>query len=330
MVEEFDLALKVASVACERGGMSEEDLVQAARDSFSSEKYLETLALLSAVFKPAAGGAPTEATTLLLSLRIAALIELGCFETAKIESEHLLAERALAIEHRLTTWHQFITCALRLRRPSVASAGMREAESILLAPGGSLSTQARFAVLRGELLARAGEYRRAAKCMVRSMQLFREVPDRLGACRAQTDLGSYLLEAGEIETAQGYLEAALSEARTCGYPREAARALGSLAKVAYRGRKIALAKHLALRSNAIARRFDLVSVYFRNNYYLREMALAEGELEAAVVYGRALTLHLGDVDFDLPEARMYREAGPALELHPAKPGASRLPGHPSA
>ena len=66
------------------------------------------------------------------------------------------------------------------------------------------------------------------------------------------------------------------------------------------------AEAYALRSNAIARPREYLSIVFRNCFYLRTIAEQRGDSAAVKSNERTLKAYLSRVDPDLPEAIEYR------------------------
>jgi len=196
------------------------------------------------------------------------LIHLGRLETAKIQCEDLLGLFPPSSEHHLNLLLSFIRCSYRLGRYTVALMGLDRVDSILKSGDWSPKTLGVAETIRGPAFYTMGAYDRALTSFENAIRIFSELGDRFEVCRARINLGSTLMEPGKLGAALRHLTMAVKVAEENKYERLQALGLSHLAVVQYRKEDLDLAERYAVRSNAIARRRDYLSLVFRNSFYL--------------------------------------------------------------
>jgi tetratricopeptide (TPR) repeat protein len=151
-----------------------------------------------------------------------------------------------------------------------------------------------------------GKVEEAAACFSTALRWFRDHGDRFQACKARLNLAQSLIELGQERKARIHLRQALAAAEEAGYDKLLALGLSHMALVFHRTGDLDAAESYALRSNAIARPREYVSIVFRNCYYLREIAERRGDAAAISSNERTLKAYLSRVEEDMPEAIRYR------------------------
>ena len=234
------------------------------------------------------------------------LAHLERYELAKVSCEELLSKGTLDERQRLQTQMIFIICCYRLKRYTIADMAIRTMEDDLLEQPDVDHLRAKFTAVRAGVLVALGQLEQAAEAYKSAITLFREVSDPFEACRAQINLAQVRIDSGQTDSAAGHIRSALKVAEESGYDRLKALALSHLAALAFERPDFDSAGSYALRSNAIARPREYLSLLFRNCYYLRAIAQAQGDVAAAKQNERTLKSYLNRVDPDLPEVGKFR------------------------
>jgi tetratricopeptide (TPR) repeat protein len=278
-----------------------------------SGRYPEALALVTAALEapgadPSAGPGPLDAEAVkeLRLYEIDCLVHLQRFESAKVEAERLLNRNDLSDKQRLWALLSFVTASYRLQRFTVARMGLEEVERELQAHDHPPRALAVTESIRGPALVAMGRFELAAAAFTRALEMFGELGDPFQTCKARVNLAQTLIELGEIHKARAHAREAARSAEQAGYDRLHALALSHLTVIHHRAEEPAPAESYALRSNAIARPREYISIMFRNCFYLREIAAQRGDLAAVRSNERTLKTYLGRVENDMPEAVSYR------------------------
>jgi tetratricopeptide (TPR) repeat protein len=151
-----------------------------------------------------------------------------------------------------------------------------------------------------------GRLDEAAKSFTSALELFRALSDPFEECKARINLSQALIELGELKRARNHLTTALKTSEESGYEKLVALALSHLSLVTFRLNEPGPAEAYALRSNAIARPREYISIIFRNCFHLRSIAEQRGDRAAIKSNDRTLKAYLSRVEPDLPEAIAYR------------------------
>lgn len=310
LAERFEIELWREMSPAELAERSDHEIIEEAAKLKLAGKYLEAMSLVTAAVERRAwqNGSPSLGDDLpaLLLYQIDCLVHLERFEAAKTECELVLGRDDLKQEFRLLALHAFVICCYRLKRFTVAQMGLREAEQVLRSVGEAPKLTADLEANRAAVLYALGQTGEAAKCFERASSLYQSVSEPFEACKARINLGQALIEDGNLREAQTHLKATLKVAEDSGYDRLRALALSHLGLVAFRQDEDSAAEAYALRSNAIARPREYLSLLFRNCYYLWMIASRKGDQAAAKANERTLRVYLGRIEPDLPEVVAFR------------------------
>ena len=245
----------------------------------------------------------------LVSLRLLVvncLIHLGRYGLAKEESEALLGMPALTGHQRLSTLRSFAISCCRLQKYSLAMMVLdqvdRDPATAEAAPG----LRAELLTVRGNTLYALARFDEATEAYHTARKLYVDLSLTFEACRVTINLASALIEKVQPGQARQRLRQALEEAEQHGYDRLIALALSNLGLIAYREDDLAAAESYCLRSNALARPREYLTVVFRNCYYLWKIADRSGDEAGAVTHERALRRYAGRIEESIPELECYR------------------------
>ena len=311
MAERFDLELQRGAFVTDISGKSDEEAKAEALSLTRSGRHLEALALCIAVLERMkdAGDDPRK-VKIHLDLRlytIDCLIKLDRHEMAKADCEDLLGHPGLNLEQRLMSLHYFVLCCNRLRKYTVARMALEGIEKELDSPGAPPRLRADIASARASVLRSMGLAPEAAEGFRRAKEMYEALQDPFETCRASANLGLVLFETGDAAAAKEHLEASLRVAEASGYDRLRAVAMSHLAMLAHESKDYATAEAMALRSNAIARPREYLSLVFRNCFYLWKVAAAKRDEAAVKLNERTLRVFLSRLEEDLPEAIAFRK-----------------------
>lgn len=311
MAERFDLELQRGAIVTDISGKSDEEAKAEALSLVHSGRYLEALTLCMAVLERMRETAnEPQKVRMHLDLRLYAidcLIKLDRHEMAKADCEEVLGHPGLNLEQRLMSLHYFVICCNRLRRYTVARMALEGIEKELDAPGAPPRLRADIASARASVLRSMGLAPEAAEGFRKAMEMYEALQDPFETCRASANLGLVLFETGDPAAAKERLEAALRVAEASGYDRLRAVAMSHLAMLAYENKDYATAEAMALRSNAIARPREYLSLVFRNCFYLWKVAAATRDDAGVKLNERTLRVYLSRLEEDLPEAIAFRK-----------------------
>ena len=234
------------------------------------------------------------------------LVHIGRYESAKVDCEKLLNSAALSTRQRLWALISFVTCCYRLKRFTIAQMGLAEADELLARDDATDRMRAMTEAIRGPVCFAMGRIEDAAASFTKALELFRALSEQFEECKTRINLSQALIELGELKRARAHLAAALKSAEDAGYDKLAALTLSHLSLVEFRLNEPGPAEAYALRSNAIARPREYLSIVFRNCFYLRDIAEQRGDRAAIKSNERTLKAYLSRVEPDLPEAIAYR------------------------
>jgi transcriptional regulator with XRE-family HTH domain len=310
MAERFDLELQRGTMLTDISGKSDDEAEAEAQSLERSGRHLEALTLCTAVLERMGDpGKDPRRVKNHLNLRlyaVDALIKLDRHEMAKADCEEILGHPGLSLEHRLLALYYFVVCCNRLRRYTVARMALESIEKEIDAPGAPPRLRADLTSARASVLRSMGLASEAAAGFRRAMELYEALQDPFEACRASANLGLVLFEVGDAAAAKERLEASLRVAEGSGYDRLRAVVMSHLAMVACETKEYASAEAMALRSNAIARPREYLSLVFRNCYYLWRVALATDDEAGIKLNERTLRVYISRLEEDLPEATAFR------------------------
>ncbi len=234
------------------------------------------------------------------------LIHLSYFRSARQEVDQVLNGSALMSPvHRFKAWRSFAITCYRLKSYAVAELAIEKVERLLDGNNLPLSMRAEFFNMKGNNLGSLSRHQEAIKAYHQAIKLHQETGNDFEVCCSRINLANSLIEQGRSKEAEEVLQTALETAENGGFQRLIALARSHECLIAYRSGNLRLAKAHSLASNTIARNHDLPDVYFRNTYYLREIARTRNDHAAARSYERTLRTYLNRVDDNLPEARQY-------------------------
>lgn len=309
LAEQFELDLKREMVKIETTPRNEQETEEEAIRLMRSGRHLEAIAVLLPAVELLRQSEPRPRRwEVKLRLHVAnCLIKLNRFESAKAETESVLRRRPDPGE-RVRALCFFAIASYRLGKYDIALMGVESAEKILASEDLPPRSGADFAVLRGNISMVTGDPREAAEAYRRALQIYEEVGEHFEACRVRINLAAAMIEAGQPNTARGQLEAALLVAESEGYDRLRALAMNNLAIAAYHRGDAETAETWAIRSNAIARPREYVTLVFKNCYYLWRIAADRKDEAGVKVNERTLRSLLHRVEDHEPEAEAFRGA----------------------
>lgn len=310
MAERFDIALQRQMAPPATIALAPHEALAEGKKLAVAGRYAEALALFSAILDAhrAVGGEGAGAGEV-LDLRLGymdCLFQLGRYEFAKTEAEEVLSQPRLSDAQRMLAFQTMIICCYRLGRYTVAmmalDQALREAERTELPP----KVLADLETIRGNVLVSTGRVRDALPAYRKALDLHERVPNRFEACRVRINLGAALAEAGDRDGARECLDKALAESESSGYDRLRASALSFLAVVAFEAGDQSAAEAFALRSNAVARPREYLSIVFRNCFYLWKIARSRNDEAGVRTNERTLRAYVGRIEEQMPEVEAYR------------------------
>jgi len=309
LAERYEVERRIAAVLPTIACTVDEDPLGAASERLRAGRWFEVLALVSlAQDRLAARSEPDSPSgSQNMKLReVEALVHLGYHGLAKSEVEVLLGDRRLTLEEQIQAWQLFTMACYRLKRFTVALAGLDRADALLSTEGAPAALRCTMAYLRGSLQVVMGNAEAAIPSYQAAIQAYEQSGDELRACRARVNLAEAQLMAGHLGQARQEVEAAIGVARANGFDQPHALGLSTLACISHRGRKLGDAERYAVASNELAVPIESWDVCFRNNWILREVAKARGDAKFKERCERAMRVFLSRVDPDLPEAVQFR------------------------
>jgi transcriptional regulator with XRE-family HTH domain len=309
LAERFELDLRRETERTPVDASSAAELLERLDRLESAGAYGEEIAIASAAleFIDADGfQATAEQTCAIRIYLIDALAHLERYELAKVYCEELLSRKIPTKRQQLQTMLCFVICCYRLKRYTIAEMALARVENEPEVDGLPVAFRATVRSTRAVVETALGRLDRAIASYKEAISLYLKAPQPFETCRAQINLGQALVMNDEPDKALPYLRGALQTAERSGYDRLRALASSHLAVVQYRRGDMKGAESYALRSNAIARTREFVSLMFRNCFYLRAIALERGDERAAAANERTLRAYLNRVDPDLPETIEYR------------------------
>ncbi len=308
LAERFEIDLTREMLPPEIASRPRKEILEHAQRLRMEGRYAEELVLYDAILdRYAEPGEEDRAQLAQISLqRINCLVHLARYAAAKDECEDILGMPALSPEHRVDALHCFAICCYRLSKFTFALMALETAEQELKRRNATGRQIAYLAALRGTLLDITGDKKKSIEYLKKAIEHFEELQIPLEACRAELNLASTLIAVGERKEARRLLEKARAHAQAQGYERLLALAISTLALLAFEENDLEAAEACCLRSNAIARPREYVSVIFRNCYYLWRIAKARGDQAGVSTNERTLRSYLSRVEEFLPEAQDYR------------------------
>ena len=248
-------------------------------------------------------------TEIMISLRfhrIVFLSRLERFETAKIESEQLLADLGEDADEiwRFKILRCFVQCCYRLGRYSIAKMGMDTlGQQLDKLP---LSLKAHFVNLRASISNKTGDLKSASADYLEASRMFEELADHHSSCTATLNLAQTYMDMGKRNEPIKLLRRSISTCEKYGFQRLHSLALSHLCLVCYENDEPDSAEAHAMRSNAIARPREFFSIVFRNCYYLRAIALARGDSRGVRSHERSLKALLNRADQEMSVLQSFR------------------------
>lgn len=308
LAERFEVEFQREQTPLTLETRSDEQLLSDARKLRMAGRYAEALACYTIGLErmQESRDAAREGLAIFRLGQITCLVHLNRYEFAKAECEELLGDRSLGSIDRLKALQLFVICCIQMSRFAVALMGLEQARKEVDTPGAPVSMRADLEALGGQIHVATGHCELAIPSFELALRIYEQLPNTYEACRSKINLAAALMEAGDKQTARQHLESAITVAETEGYDRLRALAISHLAVLAYEGKDLLQAEAFALRSNAIAREREFISLVFRNCYYLWKIAGLQGDLSGARSNERALRTYLSRVEEFLPEAEAFR------------------------
>jgi tetratricopeptide (TPR) repeat protein len=309
LAERFELFLKRGMFPADVFARSTDEILGEAKRFRTAGRHAEALVLYEAVLEKlrenSGGKGPHEIVDLKLQC-INCQVKLAREATAKDQCEELLGSPWLTDRQRVITLQYFVMCCYKLSKFTVAMMAIDKAESELARIEDAADLAAHLAVLKGNLLFVTKRFPEAAVAFREALERFEQLPDPFEACRTRLNLAATLIEMGSRASAREHLLEALHRAEASGYDRQRAFALSHLALLAFKEGDLATAEAHCLRSNALARPREYVSILFRNCYYLWRIARERNDVAAVKTNERTLRTYVNRVEADMPEAEDFR------------------------
>lgn len=311
LAERFEIELQREMIPAEVYGQSDDELLAEADRFRLSGRLTEALLLYIALRERKEDVQQDEQkirdTLHLILSQIDCLISLSRYELARDECERVLGHSGATAEQRLIALQYFVICCYRLGRFTVAMMGLDQAETEMALVEPPRRMKADLAVVRANIHMTTGRPADAIPRYIAALEAYEQIPIPFEVCWARLNLSSAFMEVGDSREAISQIEEALTLAEASGYDRQKALGLSNLAVLAYRKGDLAAAEAYALRSNAVARPSDYLSVIFRNCYYLWKVAQSRGDEPAVKSNERTLRTYVTRVDESLPEAQAFRK-----------------------
>jgi transcriptional regulator with XRE-family HTH domain len=309
MAEQFEIDLLREIQAVDAESCSPEEILAELDRLKLAGNYHEGLALVTAALDAIHNDrsrANEEQVENLRLFQVDFLAHLERYELAKVYCEQMLCGELTSSGQRLRALLCFVICCYRLKRYTIAEMALEQAERELDNEEHPVKLRATVRATRAVVQSALGLLEQAIKTYKEAISLFLEVPEPFETCRAQVNVAQTMISAGRSENALPYLRTALKRAEQSGYDRLRALALSHLAVVHSHRGDLDVAETYALRSNAIARSREFLTLVFRNCFYLRAVARERGDDDAFRANERTLKAYLSRVDPDLPELIEYR------------------------
>lgn len=310
LAERFEIECKREMVPADLEGKPDEQVLKEARRLRLSGLHAEALAqyegLLQRHSSRPAGKQQLQFINELRLHVVNCLVQLARFASAKDQCENLLSVADFSAKQQVQALQLFAICCYRLKKYTVAIMAIERAEREIEGVEDSEVLFGHLGVLKGNVLQVTGRAERAAEAYKSSLARFEELSVPFEACRTRVNLASALVEAGARGRAVSHLRTVLKQAESAGYDRLRVVALSTLGQIAYLDNDPEKAEAYCLRSNAIARPREYVSVMFRNCFYLWKIALERRDRPNVKANEATLRTYLSRADDYLPEVQEFR------------------------
>jgi tetratricopeptide (TPR) repeat protein len=278
------------------------------RERIREGRYLEALDSVEILLDAAdATHGSVERVQLRLE-RVNCLMKLDRVELAKNEAEAVLDSDELEPRDRVRALYLLAACCIRTSRLTVGRLAIEQARQLVA----ELPEDDR---LRADVHQMAGKLAHALGLDEKAMRHYADAVDgyvasgcRFEEARARRNLAAVLVVLGKLSAAKRKL---LDLVRACEaerWERQLALALGDLGIVAYREDALDVAESYCLRSNAIAREREYLSLVFQNCFYLWRIAQRRADRHGEAVNLRTLRSYVSRVDQDMEERAEFLAA----------------------
>lgn len=314
LAERFEIELRRDLDPVDLRGKSATEALAEGDRLRTAGRYSEALAVYTSLAEGSFDGrGPSHAVDLELR-RLHALYGVGAWEYAKSDAERLLNRDDLAPLERVRAFEIYVMACVRLGKYRVASLALQAARSDLdgVRPRAP-KLEADLAMLEGIVTFHLGAHERAHERLVEAREAYESLSDVYNATMAQINVGQVLLEIDRVGEAEATLRSGIDRALEAGFEYLAALAMGHMAVLLYRKGAREDCRAYASRSSAIARRNDYPSLVFRNAFYLRHVAVDDGDLASARTHERTMRSYVHRTDEGLDEARAFRAELPEGE-----------------
>jgi len=238
--------------------------------------------------------------------RLVFLSRLERYETAKIEAEQMLGELDDSADEvlRFKVLRCFVLCSYELERFTIAKMGLETLrERLDRVP---LSLRAHFANLSAGVAHKLGDPRSAAVEYRDACRMFEETNDFHNSYVATLNLAQAYVDMGKTREPAKILNRILQDCERHGYQRLQALALSLLCVIYMKSGDHEPAESYAMRSNAIARPREFVTIVFRNCYYLRKIAQDRDDDKSIRGFERSLKTLLNRADQSMDVVQAFR------------------------
>ncbi|MCP3979253.1 MAG: helix-turn-helix domain-containing protein [bacterium] len=308
MAEKFEVDLRLDMLPETIQGRASDDLVAECRKLRVAGRFVEALVIYDGLqerLHAGTNGHGIDPVELKLG-QVSCLIHVSRFTTAKDECEDLINLPDISGRQKAKALQFFSMCCYRLGKFAMALITLERAEREVRELESAHDLLAHLAALKGNLLYLTGRLEEAVEVFQNAMREYDALSIPFEACRARINLSSALIDLGNHRVARGHLRHALKQAESQGYDRQIALGLSNMAMISYREDDLSAAETYCVRSNAIARSREYVSVVFRNCFYLWKIAERNKDDHGVKANLRTLRTYFSRVEDYLPEVEQYR------------------------
>ena len=213
LVERYEVERRVAEALPALEATPDDAILKTATERLWAGRWFEVLALVSLAqdrLVPAPDSTRPDDSRHLKLREIEALVHLGYFGLAKTEVEVLLSDRGMTLEQQIQAWQLFTMTCYRLKRFTVALAGLDRVDALLKIDDTSTRLKSTMAGLRAALHVVTGNPEAAIPFYEAAILGFEQDGDEFHECNARANLAEALLMAGHLGKARSEVEAALT------------------------------------------------------------------------------------------------------------------------
>lgn len=282
--------------------------LDAARHLEVEGRFLEALKIYDSILAGReADSAPDPARTARLRLRKArCLLKLERFRLAKEECESILDDATLAGRHRAEGFYSLGIACFRLGRMSIAKLALDKAASIASDLEDADRILAAIMNTRGNIAATLGQFDEALRSYDSALGAYSADRHPFEWCDIRQNCANALLSLGDLEAAREALVEVVRLSESRGYERQLAVAVSTLGALHWQCGELEAAETCCIRSNAIARPREFISLVFRNCFYLWKIAITRNDEVSRAANERTLRSYMARTDNSLQELAEFR------------------------